>query len=71
VAHFPNTYTPAILSEALSFKTQQGTRGPVLPEGTEVKVRYDEQNGCFNASAVHEGKAVVRKDIPLRSFNWK
>lgn len=69
--YFPNTNTPATLTEALSFKTQQGTRGPVLEAGTEIKVRYDEHNGCFNASAVHEGKAVVRKDIPIRAFNWK
>lgn len=69
--YFPNVNTPAILTEDVSFKTQQGTRGPVLVAGTEVKVRYDEHNGCFNASAVYEGKAVVRKDIRTRAFNWK
>lgn len=71
MGYFPNTNTPAILTEALSFKTQQGTRGPVVPAGTEIKVRYDERNGVFNASAVIDGKAVVRKDIPLRTFEWK
>ena len=69
--YFPNTSTPAILTEDVYFKTQQGTKGPQLVKGTEVKVRYDERNGCFNASAVVNGQAVVRKDIPTRAFNWK
>lgn len=71
MAYFPTTNTEAVLTEDLSFKTQQGTRGPVVKAGTTIKVRYDEKNGCFNASAVIDGKAVVRKDIPLRAFNWK
>lgn len=71
MGYFPNTNTPATLNEATSFKTQQGTRGPVVPAGADIKVRYDEHNGCFNASTVIDGKPVYRKDIAPRLFTWK
>lgn len=70
MAHFPDTYTAATLTEALSFKTQQGTRGPVVEAGTEIKVRYNERNGCFDARASVNGKSVHRADIPPRCFKW-
>jgi hypothetical protein len=70
MAYFPNTPTAAKLTEDLSFKTQQGTRGPVVKAGTDIKVRYNEREGYFTATAVVDGKPVTRKDIPLRAFDW-
>ena len=70
MAYFPSTNTLATLTEALSFKTQQGTRGPVLEAGTEIFVRYNERNGCFDARATVNGQSVHRADIPSRCFQW-
>lgn len=61
----------AKLTKALVFKTQQGLAGPAVQPGSQIIVRYDEHNGCYNARHTLEGgKVVYRKDIPLHAFEY-
>jgi hypothetical protein len=60
----------AKLTKALVFTTQQGLRGPVLEAGTIIDIRYDDFNGCYVASARHDHRPVIRRDIPLHAFEY-
>lgn len=60
----------AKLTKALVFKTQQGLAGPAVEAGSQVIIRYDQQNGCYNARTTRDGKTFYRKDIPLHAFEY-
>lgn len=60
----------ATLTKRLVFKTQQGLSGPVLEPGTRIVVRYNDNLGCYDARTSYDGKPVIRKDIPLHTFEW-
>lgn len=60
----------AKLTKTLVFTTQQGLRGPAVEAGTDIIIRYDAQNGCYNARTTRDGKTLYRKDIPLHAFEY-
>lgn len=70
--YFPTNSTPATLTRELTFSHQTGarSRAKTLFVGSQIKVRYNEREGRFDATAVLDGQPMVRKDIPVSAFQF-
>ena len=70
--YFPTTSTPATLTRELVFGHQTGarSRAKTLIVGSQIRVRYNEREGRFDATAVLDGEPMVRKDIPINAFEF-
>jgi hypothetical protein len=67
---FPATYEPATLTRDVTFGHQSGarSRSKVLYRGSQVRVRYNEREGRFDASAVLDDQPMVKKDLNPNAF---
>lgn len=66
---FPDTYQPATLTREVTFGHQSGarSRSKVLLKGSQIRVRYNEREGRFDATAVLDDQPMVKKDL---NPNW-
>ena len=70
--HFPETYTPATLTRELTFKHQSGarSRAKTLFKGSQIRVRYNANEGRFDATATLDGQPMVKQDINVNAFEF-
>ncbi|UDL16719.1 hypothetical protein SEA_ATUIN_326 [Arthrobacter phage Atuin] len=70
--YFPPTYEAATLTRELVFKHQTGapSRAKNLIRGSQIRVRYNEHAGRFDAVATLDGQPMVKQDIPVSAFEW-
>lgn len=70
--YFPPTYEPATLTRDVTFGHQSGarSRAKTLIKGSQVRVRYNEREGRFDATAVLDDQPMVKKDLNPNAFQF-